>query len=244
MTSLPVVEIIGPTVQGEGPRVGRRVALIRLGGCNLTCESCDTRYSWDGSEPTVQAGNQAIMEQLADVAGKHPLYQVVITGGEPLIHQNRNAFRELVIGILARGMSVEIETNGTIVPAPWFQPRLVAGGLDVVAVSFCVSPKIVGGLATDPEPKRIKGNALRWFAACDCATFKIVCRTVDDVTRIGTWADINHINRHQIWIMPEGATWNDHITRARALVDRILTEGMHISSRLHLGLWPTTMRGR
>lgn len=242
--SLPVVEIIGPTVQGEGMRVGRRAALVRLGGCNLSCGSCDTTYSWDGIEPVAEMDNSEIMHNLARIANNHPIHHVVITGGEPLIHQSTVALRTLVVDLVGQGISVEVETNGTVVPAYWFQALMVTRGTSSPPVSFSVSPKIVSGLATDAESKRIKRLPIEWFAQCGCAFFKVVCRTTEDVTRVGAWADINNISRNNVWIMAEGATWSDHVTRARALADHILAEGMNVSPRLHLALWPTITKGR
>ena len=49
MTTLPLSEVFGPTFQGEGPHAGRRCAFVRLGGCNLSCEWCDTPYTWDAT---------------------------------------------------------------------------------------------------------------------------------------------------------------------------------------------------
>jgi 7-carboxy-7-deazaguanine synthase len=255
VSTLPIVEIIGPTVQGEGPRLGRRTALIRLGGCNLTCAGCDTPYAWkQGGQstpmtiPTIAEHLVSLIVVTLDEVGdgqltvNRPFHQVVITGGEPLLHQGSDVFRELVVSLLAGGISVEIETNGTIVPAPWFMPRLLIGE-DTVGVSFVASPKLVGSLASDTLSKRINPAALRWFTNNPGNTFKIVCRTIDDVQTVGRWADTNGIPRHKIWIMAEGATWSDHITRARCLADSVLAEGMNVSTRLHLALWPEQMRG-
>ena len=43
--TLVVAEVFGPTVQGEGPSAGRRASFIRLGGCNLHCDWCDTKFT-------------------------------------------------------------------------------------------------------------------------------------------------------------------------------------------------------
>lgn len=243
---LPVVEIIGPTVQGEGPRAGRRAALIRLGGCNLTCQACDTRYAWDGipnSAEHIRMSHFTIMELLDSLPGWNVIRHVVITGGEPLMHQERAAFKELIRRILAKNISVEIETNGTIIPGAWFTPRMDEAASKNASVAFSVSPKIVGPLATDPEGKRFRPATIQWFNRRACATFKIVCQTVDDVIAAGLWADQNGISRNRVWIMPEGATWDTHLMTAQNLVNHVMVEGMNLSTRLHLALWPAETRG-
>jgi len=186
-----------------------------------------------------------IMKQLATRAGKHPFHHVVITGGEPLIHQRRLGFQNLIIRLLADGIPVEIETNGTIIPSAWFVPRMegIIRGAAGPLVSFVVSPKIVGPLATDPEGRRMKITALRWFGRRDCVTIKAVCRTIDDISATARWADRNNISRNKIWVMAEGSTWTDHITHAQNLIRLILAEGMNASPRLHLALWPDATRG-
>ena len=60
-----------PTVQGEGPHVGRLCTFVRLWGCNLHCRWCDTPYTWDttGKNGTVFArSEQSRPMMVADVA--------------------------------------------------------------------------------------------------------------------------------------------------------------------------------
>lgn len=236
MGTLPVIEIAGPTIHG----VGWRAARILLAGCNLTCDACDSRYTWDGSEQSIQVTPDAIMSNLSEMREKYPFRLVVITGGEPLIHQHDEAFRSLIVSLLSAGISVEIETNGTILPLPWME--IVIDGR--CHISFVVSPKVTGQLATNDEDRRIKPHVIRWFNRHDQVMFKIVARTAADVDTIGNWADANGVARHKIWIMAEGNCWSDHITRSRTIVDRALRQGMNLSTRIHLLLWPTATIGR
>lgn len=100
---LQVVEIF-PTLQGEGPFVGHPAVFIRLGGCNLACDFCDTEF--ENFKP------MALDDILAEIneksAGIRDL--VVITGGEPF----RQEIRPLCEALIARGLRVQIETNGTL----------------------------------------------------------------------------------------------------------------------------------
>ncbi|MCF8226997.1 MAG: radical SAM protein [Bacteroidales bacterium] len=68
------------TLQGEGYHVGKAAYFIRIGGCDVGCSWCDTKFSWDPElHPTVA------VEDIADRASGYPAAAVVVTGGEPLM---------------------------------------------------------------------------------------------------------------------------------------------------------------
>jgi 7-carboxy-7-deazaguanine synthase len=76
---LPLVEEFY-TIQGEGYHTGKAAYFIRIGGCDVGCHWCDTKFSWDPSlHPVVPA------EQIVRNAKAHPAAAVVVTGGEPLM---------------------------------------------------------------------------------------------------------------------------------------------------------------
>lgn len=107
------VHSIFPTIQGEGPFVGRAAIFVRLAGCNLQCPLCDTEYTSGRQLLSFPVIFDAIQEHLT--VGFLPL--IVITGGEPLRQGGLNGF---VRYLLARGYDVQIETNGTLAqPLPW-----------------------------------------------------------------------------------------------------------------------------
>jgi organic radical activating enzyme len=101
-SQLDVVKIF-PTIQGEGPRAGQPAIFIRLGGCNLACNFCDTEFD-NFTNMTLSE----ISAQISEFRKGQKL--VVITGGEPL-RQNIAPLCEL---LLAQGFIVQIETNGTL----------------------------------------------------------------------------------------------------------------------------------
>jgi organic radical activating enzyme len=102
-SSLNVVEIF-TTLQGEGPFVGQPSVFVRLGGCNLACNFCDTEF-----EQFEAISLEVLVDRIMlQAAGLRDL--VVITGGEPL----RQNIVPLCEALLAKGLRVQIETNGTL----------------------------------------------------------------------------------------------------------------------------------
>lgn len=109
--TLPVVEIFGPTLQGEGPFIGTRCIFVRLAGCDYRCSWCDTTYSWH--RPIFSRMTPAaIAEEVIARERFHPR-QVCLTGGNPLIHDG-------VIELLNHPSNINywVETQGTV-PQEW-----------------------------------------------------------------------------------------------------------------------------
>ena len=77
---LPVLECFY-SVQGEGAHSGKAAFFIRLAGCNVNCHWCDVKESWSVDDEQYISINQ-IMNKVKKVKTNF----VVITGGEPLLH--------------------------------------------------------------------------------------------------------------------------------------------------------------
>jgi 7-carboxy-7-deazaguanine synthase len=76
---LPLVEAFY-SIQGEGYHTGKAAYFIRIGGCDVGCSWCDTKYSWNPAlHPLVPAAT--LVEQVL----RYPAAAVVVTGGEPLM---------------------------------------------------------------------------------------------------------------------------------------------------------------
>jgi organic radical activating enzyme len=76
---IPLVEEFY-TIQGEGYHTGKAAYFIRVGGCDVGCSWCDTKFSWNPAlHPVVPA------EQILDHVLQYPAAAVVVTGGEPLM---------------------------------------------------------------------------------------------------------------------------------------------------------------
>ena len=115
---LPVMEQFY-TIQGEGFNTGRAAYFIRLGGCDVGCVWCDVKESWDADAHPRQA-----VASLVAAASEYPGRNVVITGGEPLMHN----CLPLTKALQEAGFKTWIETSGA---------HPLSGNWDWI----CVSPK-------------------------------------------------------------------------------------------------------
>lgn len=226
VSGLVVSEVFGPTLQGEGPHAGQPVGFIRLGGCNLHCSWCDTPYTWDASrhDLRMELGRRSVDNILDHVAGMN-VGRVVISGGEPLLHQEQPGWRELLDRLNRAGTAIDVETNGTIIPAP--------SPVDL----FVVSPKLAH--SGDPLDLRINPAALDTFATManytDRAVFKIVCRTADDVREAAAMVDRLNVSIQYLWVMPEGTT-AEALARPD-IAEAAIAVGANFTTRLHTLLW-------
>lgn len=92
------------TLQGEGAFTGQAAYFIRLGGCDVGCVWCDVKESWNADVHP----RRSIAELVAE-ASAHPGRLVVITGGEPLLHD----LGPLTAAFRAAGFRTHIETSGS-----------------------------------------------------------------------------------------------------------------------------------
>jgi 7-carboxy-7-deazaguanine synthase len=100
--SFPVMEHFY-TIQGEGYHQGRAAYFIRLGGCDVGCVWCDVKESWDADKHSKMNIDDLILN-----VEKTPAKLIVITGGEPLMHN----LDELTAALQAKGFETNIETSG------------------------------------------------------------------------------------------------------------------------------------
>ena len=128
----PVMERF-PTLQGEGAWTGHPAWFIRLGGCDVGCSWCDVKESWP-----VEAHPQVAVDLLVKEAVASGLSMVVVTGGEPCMH-NLDA---LTAGLSDAGLKVHLETSGA---------HPVSGTWDWVTLS----------------PKKFKACRPEWYLEAD-----------------------------------------------------------------------------
>jgi len=100
--SLPVMEHFY-TLQGEGMHQGKAAYFIRLAGCDVGCVWCDVKESWDRTKHP-----DRMIEELITEIRKTPARLVVITGGEPLMHD----LGPLTEQLKQAGYKTHLETSG------------------------------------------------------------------------------------------------------------------------------------
>lgn len=226
-STLVVAETFGPTLQGEGPSCGRRCSFIRLGGCNLKCRWCDTPETWDASRFDLR--QTLTRRTVADIMDRLMIddpRMVVITGGEPLLHQAQQGWATLLHVLNVAGVEIEVETNGTIPPTSYTADRVTR---------YNVSPKLAH--AGDPEHKRVNGKALAVLRWTQRAAFKFVCTSPGDVDEVLRFTRDYNIPPRLVWVMPEGTDPETLAVRLAALVKPTLAAGFNLTNRLHIHLW-------
>jgi 7-carboxy-7-deazaguanine synthase len=101
------------SLQGEGDAVGYPTVFVRLTGCPLRCQYCDTAYAFSGGEWWTL---DDILERVRSLDARH----VCVTGGEPLAQRNCLA---LLARLCDAGHEVSLETSGAV-PVAEVDPRV------------------------------------------------------------------------------------------------------------------------
>ncbi|KHE72886.1 7-carboxy-7-deazaguanine synthase QueE [Halobacillus sp. BBL2006] len=111
MNKFPVLEIFGPTIQGEGMVVGRKTMFVRTAGCDYSCAWCDSAFTWDGSakDEIERLTADEIITRLKDEGG-NKFDHVTVSGGNPALLNN---LHELIEPLHEQGVEVALETQGS-----------------------------------------------------------------------------------------------------------------------------------
>ncbi|MCD6035106.1 MAG: 7-carboxy-7-deazaguanine synthase QueE [Rickettsiales bacterium] len=151
------VQEIFPTFQGEGPYAGWPAVFIRLGGCNLACDFCDTEFE-SFKEQSLASVLQTVQKLAKNPDGQRVRTLIVITGGEPF----RQPISPLCDALLDAGFMVQIETNGTL-----YRP------LDE-RINIVCSPKNTGNYAPIREDLLARVSALKFIVSTSKAEYRHV----------------------------------------------------------------------
>lgn len=112
---LPVMEIFGPTIQGEGAMIGIQTTFIRFGLCDYKCTMCDSMHAVDPAQVKANAQWLLPIEIIPLLEPHHSsgCEWVTLSGGNPAIHDLSNLVLD-VQDVLR--VKVAVETQGTLMP--------------------------------------------------------------------------------------------------------------------------------
>jgi 7-carboxy-7-deazaguanine synthase len=232
---LPVSEVFY-SLQGEGRFAGVPAVFIRLKYCNLGCSWCDTRFTWEVGK--IEEGDLHTPSDLADRAAEliassqaaTKNVHVVLTGGEPMLHQDR--LPALIDELGKRGFGFfEVETNGMFVPSRKM--------IEKISWWNC-SPKLTNNGLT--REVNIVTEALHAIAATGRADFKFVVQKRADLDEIAR--DFEPIvGAENIILMPEGITPPSQLAVMPWLMEECARRRYRFSPRLQVLAWGN-QRGR
>lgn len=242
---IAVNEFFGPTIQGEGPDVGRACYFLRLHNCPVHCPGCDTAYTWNGSEQGKPWTYEALYQKLIDAVAINPYCGLVLSGGEPLIHYSNKKFLSLMDDVIPLFKWMGLETSGyagkvsDTKKLDWFLSCFT---------SISVSPKITPCLHGRQTDEVLECNIPTFLSCGDIdhisLFFKFVVRDQADIDAVLACAQRHpRIGLHRIYLMPYGNDRNEILASVENLIPAAVKYGFTITPRLHSLLWGAT-RGK
>ncbi|KAF6657962.1 7-carboxy-7-deazaguanine synthase QueE [Paenibacillus polymyxa] len=108
---IPVLEVFGPTVQGEGMVIGRKTMFVRTAGCDYHCSWCDSAFTWDGSakDQIRRLSATDIWQELQSIGGER-FSHVTLSGGNPALLPQLGT---LITLLRSQGIATAVETQGS-----------------------------------------------------------------------------------------------------------------------------------
>jgi organic radical activating enzyme len=244
---LEITEIFGPTIQGEGKKLGTPSIFIRFGKCNMTCQgfeveyetpsgakkySCDSYYAVD-SEFKEQWDKYENFENIVEVVRKlepkNYKPDIVITGGEPLLYWRDNEFQKLLEYYVNNHYSVTIETNATI-------------NIDITKdfqkkILFSMSVKLSNSI--EPLKKRVDSIALtNIIQNIDNKYLKfVISKDFINTAKEEIEEILKNIPKVDVYLMPMGDSVDTLNSNSEAVIDFAVQNGYMYSDRLHIRVW-------
>jgi 7-carboxy-7-deazaguanine synthase len=216
-----IVNEIFYSLQGEGFLAGIPSVFIRLAGCPLACDYCDTVYARSYTD-----GKNLTNDQIIDRIGDYPSHHIVVTGGEPLVDEDmteRKGLRQLLSSLKNLGKHITIETAGIK-----FVP-------DLPCDLMSISPK---------PPAENTLDELRQLIQHYDYQLKFVVANETDLADVKDLLErLGPCDRAKMMLMPKAAARNQYLETAPLVAEMCKQTGFTFSPRLHVLLWDSE-RGR
>lgn len=252
---VPVVEIFGETIQGEGPHLGPAV-FVRLGMCNLKCEGfgctrvapngevvvgCDTIHAvspkfkstwteYTKATDLIDAINKVgdpMLERYREL-GTNKKFQLILTGGEPTLFWKSSVVQTTLKYFHDRGFHITVETNAS---------RNIEFTEDYQrALQFSMSVKL--SVSGEPERKRLNFDAINNIIENSTGSyFKFVVNpeTWDETSKeILNILNSTNSSNTQVYLMPLGETIEKQLKNTRFVFDVCAKYGFSFTPRAHI----------
>ena len=232
---LPINELFY-SLQGEGKLSGVPSVFVRTSGCNLRCWFCDSYHtSW---EPT---GARLSIEDIVDEVREYEhAGHVVLTGGEPMIHEQAVP---LLDELAAYGYHTTVETNGTIYRDAAIDLASISPKLSNSTPTPDRDPKGDGEWERRHEDQRIDLEALTNLVDEYESQLKFVVTGADDLSEIDALVDRIRgrvdvtVPNDDVLLMPEGMTRATLDKNRNHVAELAMERGYRYTPRLHVDLW-------
>jgi len=219
-----VINEIFYSLQGEGFLAGVPSVFVRLAGCPLRCQWCDTKYAWDET-----AGAEYSISEIVRAVQQWPCRFVVVTGGEPMIKPD---LPQLVRELKTAGKHITIETAGIT-----FIPNM---SCDLMSIN----PKLSNSTPSDPaiasshEASRLNLAALRDLINNYNYQIRFVVNSHADLEEISQILEkVGNVDPKKVMLMPQAATKNEMSAKSPIVAEMCKRTGFAFSQRLQILLW-------
>jgi len=237
------------SIQGEGRYSGSPSIFFRFGGCNMKCEGfgcqesapdgtkvlgCDTVYAVNKehfSQNWVEIKSSKELLNILNIYDLPRSVDIVLTGGEPLIHANERVFVEFLEALHKKGHRITFETNAS---------------LRVDFEKFPIYKKCIFALSVklsnsnEPFSKRVRGDIINSIASNAKEAFFKFSIDAESIT-LGLEEEISEIILHspatQVYCMPLGGNKEEVETNTEPLIEFCKSKGYNFSDRLHIRIW-------
>jgi organic radical activating enzyme len=247
MNTLYIDEIFY-SLQGEGIRIGYPSVFIRTALCNFTCKGFGVKYGNKIGCDSYKAVDKSFQNQwekyndcnsiIVDIYNiipnnfrlKTKKIDIVLTGGEPLLHWNNPIYQQLIEYFISRGHNVTIETNGSldIIFTKEYQKDII----------FSTSVKLY--TSGEKQSKRINIDALNnIFLNTQNSYLKFVTSKdswIYDIKEIEYILD--NISKYiNVYLMPLGSNQQELSSNAKFVFEKAMNLCVNYSDRIHIRIY-------
>lgn len=232
---LPINELFY-SLQGEGKLAGVPTVFVRTSGCNLRCWFCDSYHtSWEPTHTWMD-----VDEIVAEVKEYDAADHVVLTGGEPMMHDES---LELLDRLGEAGYHTTVETNGTIYRDAQIKFASISPKLANSTPTADRDPKGEGEWADQHEEQRIDLESIGKLTEEYECQLKFVVTGRNDLLEIEALIErirdvtSSTIPDSDVLLMPEGQTQEQLDQTREEVADLAIEYGYRYTPRLHVNLW-------